>query len=222
VSSVLVLDLDDTLYLERDYVRSGFLAVSDHLARREVTGEFFPVAWDLFERGKRGSVFDEALEALGIDRSPSLIRELVEVYRSHKPSIALCPDAARFLKARRGTPPLALVTDGPVASQSAKIEALALGEHFALLILTDEWGLEFRKPHARAFQLIEDRWPDIPPSSFTYLADNPLKDFVTPKARGWRTIRIAREGGEHRHRPMAGGHAADATIATFEELPLGI
>lgn len=220
MSRVLVFDLDDTLYLERDYVRSGFLAVSEHLARGKLAGEFFPVAWEMFERGKRGSVFDEALEALGVPSDPSLIQELVEVYRTHKPSISLCPDAMRLLEALRGKFPMALITDGPVASQSAKIDALALRAVFDHLILTDEWGTEFRKPHERAFRHVEDQWQEHRPGDFTYIADNPLKDFLTPKARGWRTVRVARDGGEHRHRPMAGRHAADEVVTSLEELAL--
>jgi len=57
---VVVFDLDDTLYLERDYVRSGFRAVDAWLASRGILG-FFGEAWANFENGLRGKAFDRAL-----------------------------------------------------------------------------------------------------------------------------------------------------------------
>jgi len=213
-----VLDLDDTLYLERDYVRSGFAAVGQHLADTRGIDGFSKHAWALFEQGARGSVFDQALLALGQEAHEALIAELVDVYRSHQPVIQLCPDAARFLESLPEGTPLALITDGPVASQRAKIEALGLARHFDLLVLSDEWGAEFRKPHERPFATVEAHWPNVPPGSFTYVADNPLKDFVTPKARGWRTVRVQRHDAEHCRRPMSGTYAADETIESLEAL----
>src|SRR5690606_41459193 len=45
---------DDTLYLERDYVRSGFHAVGEHLRRTHGVDGFSRRAWELFESGHRG------------------------------------------------------------------------------------------------------------------------------------------------------------------------
>jgi len=53
-----VLDIDDTLYLERDYVRSGFCAVGRWLAEHQNVEDFFERAWALFEAGARGNIFD--------------------------------------------------------------------------------------------------------------------------------------------------------------------
>ncbi|HMG46783.1 MAG TPA: HAD family hydrolase [Allosphingosinicella sp.] len=213
-----MLDLDDTLYPERDYVRSGFAFVGQQLFPMLEASAFFDAAWGLFEQGHRGRIFDAALAALGIAPDAALIEKMVAAYRGHHPQIGLYSDAADFLRDYPVDGPLAMITDGPVASQSAKIAALGLASRFNLLVLTDRWGSEFRKPHERGFVHVERQWPGIPASGFTYVADNPLKDFVTPKARGWRTIRIAREGGEHRHRPMAGLYAADTVISDFGAL----
>ena len=59
LADVVVFDLDDTLYLERDYVRSGFRAVDAWLASRGILG-FFGEAWANFENGLRGKAFDRA------------------------------------------------------------------------------------------------------------------------------------------------------------------
>lgn len=57
----VVFDIDDTLYLERDYVRSGFLAVEGIVAERFAARGFADQAWAAFERGVRGTIFNECL-----------------------------------------------------------------------------------------------------------------------------------------------------------------
>ena len=47
-----IFDLDDTLYLERDYVRSGYRAVGEHLRAMGRTGTFERWLWARFERGQ--------------------------------------------------------------------------------------------------------------------------------------------------------------------------
>ena len=61
--SVLVFDLDDTLYLERDFVVSGFREVAHVLGRLIGTEEIrvFRFMWSLFENGSRGKIFNQAL-----------------------------------------------------------------------------------------------------------------------------------------------------------------
>ena len=60
----VVFDLDDTLYLERDYVRSGFQAVAGIVSREmgHAPGEIFESLCGMFERGVRGDTFDRLLQ----------------------------------------------------------------------------------------------------------------------------------------------------------------
>ena len=53
----VAFDLDDTLYLERDYVRSGFRAVAEYAVRgADVSAEdAFTFLWHDFLAGVRGS-----------------------------------------------------------------------------------------------------------------------------------------------------------------------
>jgi putative hydrolase of the HAD superfamily len=57
----LVFDLDDTLYPERDFVLSGFQAVSGWLRLQGGVEGFYDRALATFERGVRGRIFDEVL-----------------------------------------------------------------------------------------------------------------------------------------------------------------
>jgi len=212
----LILDLDDTLYLERDYVRSGFEAVGRHVAKRTDVQDFGERCWSLFKQGARGTTFDQILGDCGLGGTVDRF-ELVDIYRRHAPSIRPSPDAATFLSAWPADRPLGLITDGPVESQAAKIAALKLRERLHPIILSDQFGTEFRKPHDRPFEAVE-RALGLMPDQLTYLADNPRKDFIAPRRRGWHTIRIRRPLGEHSGRDDPADCPAEAEIVSLGEL----
>jgi putative hydrolase of the HAD superfamily len=122
----------------------------------------------------------------------------------------MLPDAAECLAFFRDTALLALITDGPPESQRQKVDALQLEPLFQMIVFTGIWGSEFSKPHVRAFQTIQSQ---LKPSDnrFIYVGDNPAKDFVSPAALGWQTVRIRRSEGLHVTREAGPGEAA-ATI----------
>jgi len=214
VTRGVVLDIDDTLYLERDYVRSGLRAVGNHLVSNGHAQDFFDRAWALFESGRRKTLFNDLLP----DFSLAQIAELLEVYRTHRPLLELCPDAARFLARCPTDRPIGIITDGPPSSQMAKVQALGLLPRADPIILSDSFGVEFRKPHVRPYREIEEAWT-MGPALLTYIADNPGKDFITPRQRGWRTIRIRRALGEHaKVDPVSPDYDADFVIESFDEL----
>ena len=188
-----VVDIDDTLYLERDYVRSGFCAVGRWLAENRNVKDFFERAWALFESGARGNVFDTVLEDLGIF-DENLIRQLVNIYRAHYPDISLQDDAMEFLKKHKRDD-LDIISDGYASAQWAKIRALNLEQYVGKIIVTDDWGKEFWKPNPRAYILAQGKRS---PEECVYIADNPLKDFKVPARLGWApSIRIRRQGSLH-------------------------
>src|SRR5687767_11665642 len=88
-ASCVVFDIDDTLYLERDYVRSGFRAVGEWARARLGISDFAERSWRLFEAGVRGSIFDDALTESGVQPDHALVRALVDVYRTHEPAIEM-------------------------------------------------------------------------------------------------------------------------------------
>ncbi|MBM4049615.1 MAG: HAD family hydrolase [Planctomycetes bacterium] len=190
----VAFDLDDTLYLERDYVRSGFEAAGEWAKERVGIADFSQRAWRWFEQGRRGDIFNQVLAEIGRNHDDSLVDELVQAYRTHKPRIALLADAGACLRLLRGKAPLAIVTDGPVSSQRAKIEALGLERLIDEFVFTHAWGPEFAKPHPRAFQFLQTRWASTC-SRFVYVGDNPVKDFPAPRALGWMTVRVRRPDG---------------------------
>jgi putative hydrolase of the HAD superfamily len=194
----VVFDIDDTLYLERDYVRSGFHAVG--ALARQVLGvpDLADRAWAAFEDGVRSTVFDVALAQCGVEVTPELIAQLVARYREHLPDIKLLEDARACLD-RLGhvaAVTMAVVTDGPLASQQAKARSLGLATWSQDVIFTEALGAGFGKPDPRAFELVEQRF-GVTGDRCVYVADNPGKDFAAPHQLGWMTIRVRRATGLH-------------------------
>jgi putative hydrolase of the HAD superfamily len=216
--TVVVFDLDDTLYLERDFVRSGFRAVDRWLAREHGAPGLFEHAWRRFEAGQRGRIFDQALPRLGLAAAPALVQRLVQVYRDHEPEIALLPEAVELLAGLRPRCRLALLTDGYQATQRRKVGALGLESHCRPIVYTDAFGRAHWKPSPKGFLSIQGRF-DLPPARFVYVGDNPAKDFRAARALGWRTIRIRHPDGEHaRARAASAADDAHCTIARLADL----
>jgi putative hydrolase of the HAD superfamily len=215
MSICLAFDLDDTLYLERDFVRSGFCSVEEWLCSFGDANGFADSAWQLFVDGVRGNIFDLALANYPDLASRVTVQQLVEIYRSHRPSITLLRDASDCLLNLRGTR-LALITDGPSRSQERKIEALGIAKFFDLLVITDAWGTSYRKPHPRAYELVQSHFRAS--ERYVYIGDNPAKDFIAPKALGWTTVRVRRPGGLHTNMAETAHQKAHFELSSLYEL----
>lgn len=213
----VVLDIDDTLYLERDYVRSGFNAVGAWAKNQFGLEDFAARAWAAFEAGNRGHIFDDVLTSYGRQYPRSVVDEMIDRYRIHDPVIDLAPDVQVALDSWNGVLALAAITDGPLASQKAKSRALALDTWIQHIIFTAELGAGKGKPHRAAFELVQNR-SGAEGSRCVYIADNPAKDFIAPKNLGWRTIRIRRPLGLHAEVPS--GPDVDCEITSFDQLDL--
>lgn len=217
-ASAIIFDLDDTLYPERAYAFSGFAAVAEAFADRlgdvrEATAKMR----ELFDTEHRRRVFDRFLDERGMFEDRDLVRRLIETYRAHSPAITLYPDADEALTRFSRTHKIGLLTDGPAMQQRAKIDALKLRPRFDAIILTDELGPGFGKPHPKSFEMIAERL-GVEPGRCVYVADNAAKDFVAPNALGWVTVRIHRAEGIYRDVPAAGGGASQLGIDRLDQL----
>ena len=213
----VVFDLDDTLVWERDYVRSGFRAVARSVAGAACSeAEAFGLLWGRFEEGARGDLFDQLLAAYPL--SGVTVPGLVARYREHAPALALAPEVWSLLDGLRSRARLALITDGPLASQQAKVTALGLADVFEVLVLTGTWGEAYWKPHRRPYEAVMEGL-GLPAEALVYVGDNPGKDFVTARELGWRTIRL-RHPRQLRHdvEPPSERFAADQEVRSIEAL----
>ncbi len=215
----VIFDLDDTLYLEREYAYSGYLFVAERF-RQRLGGDASRAASAMQRsllHGDRGHVFDEAFRSLGLAPDSSLIGEMADAYRHHPPQIRLADDAANALRRLRLTARLGIITDGPAYQQRLKIDALGVASLVDAVVLTDQLGPGFGKPDSRSFETVAAQL-GVAAASCTYVGDNPGKDFVAPNRLGWTTIRIVRPDGIYADAPVAPHGAPMRTITSLDEL----
>jgi len=197
--TTVIFDLDDTLYDEIDYCRSGFHAVSRHLAEScKITADkIFDTLWQQFTAGNHTKTFNAALENLGISFDDIFIAKLVDVYRSHTPEITLPPDSKTVLEQLAGKYVLGLLTDGFLPAQQLKVRALGIEKYFKCIIYTEQLGRQFWKPSPAGFQKLLESLNENSQNA-VYIADNPQKDFIAPNDLGILTVRIIRPAGLHK------------------------
>lgn len=211
---LLIFDLDDTLYPERSYVDSGLRCVARHLEDRfgwESNASFEHMIHTLNSEG-RGLIFDRLLQQRGA-LSRKLLKECIDNYRHHRPTLTLYPESAALLASL--DPPLYLVTDGHKLVQQRKIEALGIEPMFSKSYLTNRYGRHRAKPDTYCFELIRQRegcdWAQM-----AYVGDNPVKDFVNLNRLGAHTVRVLT--GNHKDVVAARGYDAQHTIRDLTQL----
>ena len=182
-STVVVFDLDDTLYKEADYQASGLEAVCrlvETLYGKSVRKEVFR----LQQVGER-DVLAGICTILG---APLSVKEtLLWFYRLHEPAIALDTDISTTMQQLELDYQLAVLTDGHSISQRLKLKALGLG-HLQTYISEDH---QDNKPSTARFRII---MRDMPAERYVYVGDNPAKDFIAPNQLGWITIGLRDDG----------------------------
>ncbi|MDD3362071.1 MAG: HAD family hydrolase [Hespellia sp.] len=176
----VIFDLDDTLYSEKEYVRSGYRCIARWLGKTEVEEQL----WNSFQRG--GKAIDEVLE--GKDHS-----EALHIYRNQQPAIHLYSGVGEMIERIRKQMKVGIITDGRPEGQRAKIKALGL--QVDKVIVTDELGgVEYRKPNPLAFVKMQKAF-DIPFKKMIYVGDNLSKDFIAPEKLKMKYIYLRNEEG---------------------------
>jgi len=215
---VIIFDLDDTLYPEREFAMSGFKKVSRYLAKKYKLSfsAVFNILKNDFDAGIRGKNFNLLLKKLKLSQ-PEL-KNLINIYRNHKPEIKLYPDAKKilnFLKNRKFK--IALISDGRTKTQKNKLKSLKINNVFNPIIVSDSFGRKYRKPHQKTF-LIALKKLGVKPQEAVYIADNPAKDFIAPKKLWMPTVRIKRPGGEYENVRFKKKNDAELIINNLVEL----
>ncbi len=186
----IIFDMDDTLYGEKEYVRSGYEEIAGLLPGVQNVGDRL---WQLFEEKK--PAIDELLRQEGLD-SEELKQECLRAYRYQTPRIHLYEGVEELLKELRAQGfLLGLITDGRPEGQRAKIQALGLEKLVDEIIVTDEFGgPEFRKPNPVAFETMKERL-GVDYSRMCYVGDNIKKDFIAPRKLGMKCIWFQNKDG---------------------------
>ena len=199
---VICFDLDDTLYKEIDYLKSAFQDIAQYAAShcggcsdsvKILAIKAYNRMLEAYQEGL--NAFDELNRFLGLELP---ISDYLYIYRNHKPTINLSKDVTNTLDAlKRDRIQLGLITDGRSVQQRNKIDALGLKCWIENddIIISEEFGSE--KPALANFEYFMKRYPGC--SDFTYVGDNPDKDFIAPNTLGWETICL-RDDGRNIHK----------------------
>jgi putative hydrolase of the HAD superfamily len=206
--TTVIFDLDDTLYDEIEYCKSGFQAVAEFLSDQPESNSdnitkanddkrrISEILWEQFSTGNRTKTFNAALDKLNINYDDKLIHELIEVYRQHKPTIKLPIDSRDTLCELSKKYTLALLTDGFLPGQQLKVQALGIEQYFKSIVYTEQIGREYWKPSPVGFEKILQAL-EARPENAVYIADNEKKDFIAPNKLGFVTIQILRPARLH-------------------------
>ena len=194
----VLLDLDDTCFDQREFLVGAFDAVARRAAEFGVDEHILRDALEntASAGSDRGGIIDEALRIVGASVP---IRPLVNSFRSYRPArLTTYPGVQEGLDQMRRLAPIGLVTNGDPAIQRAKLDALGLDEAFDVIVLSDELGRDFRKPHPAPF-LQALRLLGTEPGRAFFIGDHPERDIAGAQYVGMRAIRV--RTGEYASRP---------------------
>lgn len=213
---LVIFDLDDTLYNERDFVYSGFMEVATYLSNKYGISKniLFDDMVNILNSRGRGKIFDQICEKYHLKEK---IEYLVELYRYNNPNISLYDDAYEVLDNFQSKYKLGLITDGYKGAQWNKIKALNIEKYMDKIIVTDDYGKDYWKPSVKPFQIMLDYF-DMKAKETVYIGDNPNKDFIPCKKLGINSVRIIRSIGDYMGIVVDEKHEADYRIKSLLEL----
>lgn len=213
---LVAFDLDDTLYNEKDFVFEAFKEVSEYLSAKYNLNskEIYIDMINILESHGRGKIFNLICDNYNINED---IKALVQVYRNAKPKLKLYEDSVEILNKLKYNYKLGLITDGLGYVQWNKIKLLEVEKYFDNIIVTDDLGREYWKPHIMPFKNMAEKFKFLP-NECVYIGDNPNKDFYGAKKLGYKTVRLIREAGDHIHVRLDAEYEADYEISSLNEI----
>lgn len=210
-NTVVVFDLDDTLYNELDYLKSAYQAIALFLE----PGDWKHLYSKMFSLYRcKINVFEFVANTYNIKTS-----SLVEMYRNHHPEIQLFDGVLEVfdaIKSKHGK--IAVITDGRSHTQRAKLKSLGILDYLDEIVISEEIGSE--KPSLENFKAIENL---LSGTTYYYIADNLKKDFIAPNALGWKSIALVDNGMNihfESHKYFDAQYLSRDIILNFSELAI--
>ena len=178
-NKIFVFDLDDTLYSERDFEKSGIEFVYEKLSIKHISLEKI--------LNNRNNWIELIIDVANNQITKKMV---LDIYRNHFPSIQLYKDSKIFLNRLLSYGhEMSLITDGRSITQRNKLSALGIESFFKNIIISEEVNSE--KPSEYNFRMVMHN--NII-ENYIYIADNPKKDFITPNKLGWTSICLLDRG----------------------------
>lgn len=213
----VMFDLDDTLYLESDYYRSGFAAAALELHSRGAgSPETLLAALQAIhdDEGKE-QVFDKAADKLGFPLE--WVSDLVMIARTHRPSISLTEETTMVLRALRTHYALGCVTDGSARNQRRKLSALDIDRFVNAVVVADDFGRDFWKPHPQPLLFCAQSL-GVSPGECVYVGDSYERDVRGAHNAGMAAIRVCLPGSYSAAEGNDGADVPEAEITSLLDL----
>ena len=175
-NSIFVFDLDDTLYSEKEFEKSGIEYVCKTLDLSESIITILKTKKNWIHYLTSNYFYEKD--------------DLLNLYRNHLPKVFLYSDAKSFInKLLKMNIPMSLITDGRSLTQRNKLKSLNLENTFKKIIISEEINSE--KPSLINYELVMDSNHNC---NYIYIGDNPKKDFLTPNLLGWTSVCLKDNG----------------------------
>src|SRR3989338_321733 len=183
----IVFDLDDTLFLENLFRRSGFNFIAKKLNRAGIS----VTSKKIFQMSKQypKTLFNEIVFRYHLSYSPE---DLLGWYRNHPPKIRAYPGVKLLLKRLKREYKLGLLTDYFHQTQVNKVKALGIGKFFDSIVYTD--NIRAPKPATLGFRILKEKF-GCQNGQIIYIGDNEEKDFVGAKKAGFITVKFKNQKG---------------------------
>jgi putative hydrolase of the HAD superfamily len=206
-NKTIVFDLDDTLYSECDFEKSGIEFVYNFLKVKNFTLESI--------LNNRENWIQKFISESNVNIS---IESILDLYRNHTPNIELYNDSKLFLEKliSKGFE-ISLITDGRSITQRNKLKSLGIESIFKTIVISDE--VKSEKPSEHNFRLVMN---NSYCKDYVYIADNPGKDFLTPNHLGWTTICLMDRGSNvhNQNFNLSKKYLPNYFIKNFDEIEL--
>ena len=197
----VLFDLDDTLYPEEEYRRSGLthlagiLGNPDHVLR----------LLEAFDHHRGHPVHD-------------VITLMLVEYRNHKPNISPHPEVVSVLEGLRKNYHLGLVTDDPAGTQLRKVDALGIAGCFDHVMAAQPPHLKpTRRPYLSMTEALS-----VDPRHTVFVGSHPATDLYGARRLGMQCVRITRGNNHHQTANGELGFECNAVIGSLSELPQAI
>ena len=174
-----VFDLDDTLYKEWEYRKSGIKFVIKKL--ESIYGEKNSKIICYDSVASFDDPMEEICRAFALPKNAK--ESLIWLYRLHSPSIVLADGVQDFFCHMQNVSKKCILTDGRSVTQRLKLNALGLS-HVPMFV-SEELG--FTKEEEGGVIAIERLFGA---KNYVYVGDNPRKDFLIPNQRNWLTFGV--------------------------------
>ncbi len=215
----VVFDLDDTLYMENEFVEYGLKNAANVAETVYGIVNANEKIRSLYQESK-ANVFDRLVNAEKIKDKEIAVAGLVKAYRNCEPKSLRCnPGVLDLLKTlKKKEMHMGIITDGFADVQKSKIKALGIQEYIDEIVITDELGgVQCRKPNPIGFEKML-KMLDVKPQEMVYIGDNPNKDFAIKKYLPIITARVDVPNGIYRNSEYLYGIKPDIIVKQIGDI----